>query len=971
MHRINNAAASRCGIARQIHEARLTAGRDSSGNPAPLRSGLLATSALCSVAGAALLWTTGLEPVHANPVCAIAVTGASGAVTNAGTVNCISISTANVTGNVTNSGKLTSNTAGIVIVGSTIAGGVQDTGLIAGGIILDAASKLNQFGTAILLSGSTFSGGISNAGAISGAQDGIWEKTSTFAGGITNSGTISATGEAIQIEGGSFSGGISNSGTITSSLRSAINVISVTTFAGGINNAGLLGSSRWGIEIGNVSAFSGGIANGGTITASGAGYPAIVVANVSTFSGDISNIGTIIAANHGIELFNISIFSGNISNAGTIAAAGSGLQINGVSTFLGGITNSGTISGNVGIGTGPGTGPVSIFNSGVITGTGGSAINFGGSPGNTLTLGSGYQINGKVVGSGSDTFQLGGSGNGGFDLSSIGAGQQYQGFTTFNVVGGTWTVVNSFAQTQAWNVNGGTLAGTGILNAVNVNNGGTLAPGTPGSPGTAMTINGNLAFQSGAIYLVQLNSSTASLVNVSGTATLAGAVKVSGIPSPMTYDILHSGGLNNTQFQPFSEAGYIGTLSYSATDVFLNVTGANLGAGDSDQNQQRVASSINNFFNSGGTLPAGFLPIFGLTGGDQDTALSQLSGEAATGAQQVSTQVMNQFFDLLFGSSGAQAGSGTGHASGFAAEKPGGYPPEIALAYDSVMAAQPANFAQRLSVWGAGFGGNGTFNGDATIGSHDLAASTYGYAAGVDDRLTPDLLVGFAVAGGGSNWALTQNLGSGRSNVFQGGVRAILHAGPAYIEAAAAFANHWFTTGRTAFAGDQLTARFQGQSYGGRFEAGYRFAAWPAIGVAPYSALQTQLFHTPSYSETDLTGGGFGLSYASSNVTDTRSEFGARFDSLQILDTMPLVWRARLAWAHDWVSSPALTATFETLPGANFVVSGAAMPANSVLTTAGARLYLTPNWSVEAKFDGDFARTAQTYAGTGTIRYSW
>ena len=31
------------------------------------------------------------------------------------------------------------------------------------------------------------------------------------------------------------------------------------------------------------------------------------------------------------------------------------------------------------------------------------------------------------------------------------------------------------------------------------------------------------------------------------------------------------------------------------------------------------------------------------------------------------------------------------------------------------------------------------------------------------------------------------------------------------------------------------------------------------IGVTPYAALQVQDFHTPSYSETDLSGGGFGL----------------------------------------------------------------------------------------------------------------
>ena len=57
---------------------------------------------------------------------------------------------------------------------------------------------------------------------------------------------------------------------------------------------------------------------------------------------------------------------------------------------------------------------------------------------------------------------------------------------------------------------------------------------------------------------------------------------------------------------------------------------------------------------------------------------------------------------------------------------------------------------------------------------------------------------------------------------------------------------------------------------------------------------------------------------------------------------MPLVLRGRLAWAHDWVSNPALSAAFQALPGASFTVNGAALPQNSALTTAGAELHLTP-----------------------------
>jgi len=135
--------------------------------------------------------------------------------------------------------------------------------------------------------------------------------------------------------------------------------------------------------------------------------------------------------------------------------------------------------------------------------------------------------------------------------------------------------------------------------------------------------------------------------------------------------------------------------------------------------------------------------------------------------------------------------------------------------------------------------------------------------------------------------------------------------------------------------------------------------------------LQAQDFQTPSYSETDVTGGGFGLSYAAMSATDIRSELGARFDDPAVIGGLPLLLRARVAWAHDWVSNPALSAVFETLPGTNFVVNGAPMPQNSALTSAGAELFIAPHLTLLAKFDGEFAPGSQTYAGSGTLRYSW
>ena len=84
-----------------------------------------------------------------------------------------------------------------------------------------------------------------------------------------------------------------------------------------------------------------------------------------------------------------------------------------------------------------------------------------------------------------------------------------------------------------------------------------------------------------------------------------------------------------------------------------------------------------------------------------------------------------------------------------------------------------------------------------------------------------------------------------------------------------------------------------------------------------------------------------------------------------------LTLRARLAWAHDWVSDPTLAAAFQTLPGASFIVSGATPAKDSALASAGAELKLANGVSFLARLDGEFAARAATYAGTGTVRYAW
>ena len=82
------------------------------------------------------------------------------------------------------------------------------------------------------------------------------------------------------------------------------------------------------------------------------------------------------------------------------------------------------------------------------------------------------------------------------------------------------------------------------MGATIILSGGTFAPGPSGTPGT-MTVTGNLAFQSGALYVVQVNPTTASTTNVSGTASLAGTVQANFLPGSFierSYTILTAAG---------------------------------------------------------------------------------------------------------------------------------------------------------------------------------------------------------------------------------------------------------------------------------------------------------------------------------------------------------------------------------------------------------------------------------------------
>ena len=108
--------------------------------------------------------------------------------------------------------------------------------------------------------------------------------------------------------------------------------------------------------------------------------------------------------------------------------------------------------------------------------------------------------------------------------------------------------------------------------------------------------------------------------------------------------------------------------------------------------------------------------------------------------------------------------------------------------------------------------------------------------------------------------------------------------------------------------------------------------------LSPYAALQAQSFDEPSYAESTPAGApSFALNYASKTATDTRFELGAWVGkTIAYPNGSALNLFGRLAWAHDWQGDPDLTATFQNVPTASFVVSGAKPASDQALITAGA-----------------------------------
>jgi outer membrane autotransporter protein len=833
--------------------------------------------------------------------------------------------------------------------------------------------------------------------SVNGTFDGIVVANGTNAVNNNNGGTISANGNVSIANGISGNFGstltVSNTGIISGTTTNAngsafgINAGDVMVTNSGTISATIPNGAfeSIGIQGNNVTVAN----NGGTISASGTSQ--IVTIGIFSLSNltVTANTGTISGVDAAIVNSSGTL---NVTNnvGGTISAGGGAIQAFGQTT----ITNAGTISGAFAIGVDNSVSAAStIFNSGTITGTGGTAIRFSSaSTGNTLTLGPGFAITGTVINGTNNILQLGGTGAGTFNASTIGT--QYQNFTTFNKIDtSTWDLIG--VGNQAWTVQGGVLLVDGVSGVVTVQSGGTVGgngtvgglvvnAGATAAPGGTLagpsigtlTVAGNVSFAANSIFQVQANAAgQADKISATGTTTLSGGtvqvLAANGAFAPTTkYTILTSGGgVSGTFANVTSNLAFLmPTLSYDANDVFLTLARNNFSFASEalTPNQASVAAALDSAPQNAALIQkllvqteAGIRQAFDALSGEVFASTQSLMIEDSLLARQA---ILARLLQIPYaGAQGPMAALGSGGpALAYAEPQRGPY------AADFPVKAPVAAPAPDLVYWVQGVGAWGRINGDgnAAEAKRDLA----GFFTGVDRRFG-NWRAGIAAGYTNSNVDVSTRASSASVNTGHLAAYAGTSFGPWNLRGAADFAWSAIDTNRSiVFPGFAETANTHfnagtAQLFG---EIGYGVALGQ-VAAEPFAGFAWVHLHSDAFAET---GGLAALNGAAGNEDVGYTTLGAHLATSRALaNGMTLTPRVSAAWQHAFGDvNPAAALTFQTL-GTSFTTAGAPIARDAAIVDAGLDLRVAPQATVGLFYLGQLAASAQDHSVRGS--FTW
>lgn len=727
------------------------------------------------------------------------------------------------------------------------------------------------------------------------------------------------------------------------------------------------------------------IAAGGIAEGTGNAEAAIVIDNSNN---NLINIrGT--AVGTGANTTGLRIIGTSNANVVTVYEGGSiGGGHTGVQFLAGGNTliNAGTISGGLLIAIQGSSGADTILNSGTISGGGSGAIDlFGGD--DSLTLAPGSTITGTVRGgTGTDTLNFGGSGSASFDLSDIGAALQYDEFEQLKKTGSSvWTLTGTTAFSGTTTVdaggllvngtlpsvvavNGGYLGGTGTVGGLVVSSGGTVAPGN--SIGT-LNVNGNVAFNAGSTFQVEINAAGQSdRIAATGTATLnGGTVQIvplgAGFIANTQYTILTATGGVSGSFASLTSSGsplVSGQLSYDFNNVYFilqQIGGLGTLSGLSP-NQAAVAGALDQAQLGGasGTLTTAINTLAALNASGIKAGLDDLAGQVhADGRRFVADQA--DMFQTFMWNAGTQSRGETLRMSATA------YAPEPADPIGKALAGRRLTPAR--NVW---FGGYGNWDKVAASGiAFGTNTTVAGAALGADLWHMPGFTAGLAIGASAGQLRMAGRADRIDANAGHVGFYTRGERGGFNLASAISYSFAALESSRSiAFLGETATASSRANTFAASlgvarpFATGWGFTAEPFAKADWYSTRQGSLSEAGAPGVNQLVqAGSFDVAYGTAGLRTHHQVMMPNGQTAQ--------FGATLAVRHEFTGSAAsTTAALEGAPGIPFAITGVERARTVALTGAEIRWDLTTATSFKASYEGAFAPGYDRHTVRGVLR---